>query len=103
MELLQLLNKEHNEFRSRVKAISDFMKMHQIPINFQVKVRKYLEDSYKNRTDAKQDLRMLEFLSPGLRIELQGLLMRKTIVVHAFFADMDVNLADVVCSGLEMS
>ena len=38
MELFQLLNKENNEFRSRVKAISDFMKLHQIPINFQVKV-----------------------------------------------------------------
>jgi hypothetical protein len=103
IDVVSRMTKERAEFDERMKAISKFMRVHSVPRYFQVKVRKYLEYTWKTRHDVNTDIGLLQYLSPGLRLELQGLLMRKVLNAHAYFCAHPNHVQDALAGLLEMT
>jgi hypothetical protein len=102
IEVLQHMAKELSAFREKMRFIMLFMSTNKVPGTFQTKVRKYLEFAFRNRTETGADLNVLETLSPGLRSELQGHLMRPSLMAHVFFERLPFRVQDALCGVLEI-
>jgi hypothetical protein len=102
-EVIDNMNKDKAMLTQRVKALYSFMREKELPQSFRCKVRRYLEFAIEAQRTRNQDLNgILDLLSPGLQQELQGYLLRHTLILHPFFAELPIRVQNALCSGLEI-
>jgi hypothetical protein len=89
------------KYNEKVYDIMNFMRLHSIPSNFMMKVRRYLDYALKDK-NAAADLSCLQDLSPGLRLELQGMLVRGNVTNHPFFGDLEDVAFNMLAIAIEM-
>lgn len=93
------INQEGSEFKERMRSVREFMTSRKLPLNLQIKVRRYLEYQFRERKNAfEADTDFMNRLSPWLRLELTQHLHMGVITRHPFFQKLPARVLTRVCS-----
>ena len=101
LELIEDLSAERAQHERNIRAITYFMRSRKIPSDLQSRVKLYMEYTFGLKKQAKVDS-IIHSLSHFLRSELQGCLMRESLVLYPFFLLFPVDRLDMISTQLDV-